>query len=230
MSELTPLCATGASRLQAEFLEPGCPCPRGGFTLIELLVVVAIIAILAALLMPALSRSRELARQVSCGSNLKQIYLASRLYGTDNADAILPHYQVVGPTDLYRLWFCRMVSLKYLPESPPGSGTGPVGWCPSDLKFKAAAQAQGWPWPNVTYEGVLYPSMWGSTYAMNGTLTPVGLPPTFFSDFRSEASGICFYGDARKYTANSPLDFFYRHGGRANVMYLDGHLESMRSP
>ena len=54
-----------------------------GFTLIELLVVVAIIAILAAMLMPALESAREQAMRVTCGNNLHQVYVGAMMYDSD---------------------------------------------------------------------------------------------------------------------------------------------------
>jgi prepilin-type N-terminal cleavage/methylation domain-containing protein/prepilin-type processing-associated H-X9-DG protein len=55
-----------------------------GFTLVELLVVIGIIAILVALLMPALRRAREQARATACLSNLRQLGVGFTLYATDN--------------------------------------------------------------------------------------------------------------------------------------------------
>jgi prepilin-type N-terminal cleavage/methylation domain-containing protein/prepilin-type processing-associated H-X9-DG protein len=63
---------------------------RKAFTLIELLVVIAIIAILAAILFPVFARAREKARQASCGSNLKQLALASKMYGQDYDECLTP--------------------------------------------------------------------------------------------------------------------------------------------
>ncbi len=75
------------------------------FTLVELLVVITIISILAGLLLPALSRARDLARGVACVSNLRQLYAGFVMYGDDYGDW-LPRYFSPSETKTWVMKFC----------------------------------------------------------------------------------------------------------------------------
>lgn len=74
-----------------------------GFTLIELLVVVAVIAIIAGLLLPALGQAKESARRIQCTGNVKQLNLAWQLYAQDNGDRLVPNGTDVGVRS-FPLW------------------------------------------------------------------------------------------------------------------------------
>jgi len=109
-------------------------CGPGTFTLIEMLVVIAIIAVLAALLLPALSHAKEKGRRTACSTNLRQVNLAIRLYAEDNADS-LPVLPTPNPYPNGVGAYYKQLVKGYLGLAGPASPSEKVFICPSDRLF-----------------------------------------------------------------------------------------------
>src|SRR5438552_17118611 len=97
---------------------------HGGFTLIELLVVIAIIALLASLLLPALSRAKTSAYSAKCKSNLHQIGIGLRMYVDE--ENFYPQTSAMGPWYFWAIGLNTklnqpMVRSDYLPVRPGAS-------------------------------------------------------------------------------------------------------------
>lgn len=108
---------------------------KKAFTLIELLVVVAIIALLISILLPSLSRARELSKRLVCGSNVKGMGTAFKIYANDYDEAwpLVAHRKNTSTN--YVTWFGTDVNNRALigfpsvatpPNSSPGAPAGPI--------------------------------------------------------------------------------------------------------
>ena len=90
---------------------------KTGFTLIELLVVIAIISILAAMLLPALSKAKAKAKAIACTSNNKQIGLAMMMYVGDNNDFLPPLNEKNFASHTTNWWFRYLGNGNYITSS-----------------------------------------------------------------------------------------------------------------
>lgn len=145
-----------------KFHHPPSPSRGSGFTLIELLVVISIVAVLIAILLPALSSTREAARRAVCASNLKQTGISTYAYASDHHHRW--PYGGVARTPVTRPWY---TFVEYWDEPPYRLPSGePSPWAVA-LLFEGGytTTADVFYCPSAKYEQhqrSYYPDPWGT--------------------------------------------------------------------
>lgn len=197
------------------------------FTLIELLVVIAIIAVLMAILMPALNRAREQGKRAACLSNVKQMGLAWIMYADDNDDKIVNGntstggYNKDGTCWVY--WPGRGASQE---QRIDGIIRGLLyEYCPSIKLYKCPTGIRG---EVVTYAIVdamngydAIPGAEGQIVKRRSQIRKPGQRVVFLDEGRlSPASWTVWYDQERWWDQITA-----RHGDGTNLSFVDGHSE-----
>lgn len=221
---------------------------RRNFTLIELLVVISIIAILAALLLPALSKARGMGLSASCASNLRQVGVGVGYYENDYDSFMPPYRMTYWNTPLgwqSRGFAAGLAGCMGLPKADgwlawvgalDADGNSPL-FTNKNLSTPFRCPADPYPEPSYSRD---YPNSYGingiaatdEVYLssrpwrrVNSAKTPASLA------FIADTEGLTHSTRTRghEFFATFTDNWALRHNGGGNYLFLDGHVTALRT-
>lgn len=193
------------------------------FTIIELLVVISIIALLASLLIPALSTAKARTQLTQCLSNLKQIHNASLLYAMDYNILRLPDY-AFGTS----YWQSTLATNKFLPQPESWTTTYLPGgiWACAAEKIQNTTTLTKWKtWRGTHYGMNIFLSLQPTSSSYYQRWHPKqSLPhPDKVMYFSEKLPG---YPSVCSGKTVSDIDTTFRHRGNMPLVFVDGHGET----